>query len=261
MATPIIGRYRKPQSVQQLTRSSGWGSELTAFLLPYARGDYFYKEYDFCEDTISSDWTAANSAGTSAAAFAFSTGTIGGAIIGDTGTTDNGGQGLIFDNVMFDATYNPGMHVRMQVDVVTDVAIEIAFSDPPTAASTISVTDVDTPTVANGCTDGIFLTMDTDQTIKTFRLVGIGTTAPSSTATAKTLGFTPTAGKYFDVVLQVWAGKGYAIINGNPVYAGSVVTGPDAAVMMQPVITVITRNTTAKFPKIDLIRLWSGREA
>jgi hypothetical protein len=257
MAKPIIGRWRGPQSLRQLTRGLGYGNELTGFLLPFARADYFYKEYDFCEDTISSDWTVSNSSGTNAASFAHVAGGEHGTISAATGTTDNGGVGFIFDNVMFDAARNPGMHVRMKVDAVTDVAIEIGICDPPTAASTICVTDVDTPTVANGVTDGAFVMMDTDQTLKTMCLVTDGTTDACTKVSLG--GFAPTAGTYFDVILQVFANKAYAIINNNPVYAGSVVKGPDTGVKLQPVITIITRVTTTRLPTIDLIRLWAER--
>ena len=254
---PVIARFLYPQSLRQLTRGRGWNSELTGFLLPFARQDYFYKEYDFCEDTISSDWTASNSNGTNKANFAHVAGGECGTIAGATGETDNGGIGFIFDNVMFDAARNPGIHVRMKVDVVTDVAIEIGICDPPTAAYTICVTDVDTPTVANGVTDGAFVMMDTDQTLKTFALVTDGTTdAPAAVGLG---GFAPTAATYFDVILQVYANKAYAIINNLPVFSGGLTLGPDTGVKLQPVITVITRNTTTKLPTIDLIRLWAER--
>jgi hypothetical protein len=44
--------FGAPQSLRQLTRGRGWNSELTGFLLPFARQDFVYFEDDFTADTL-----------------------------------------------------------------------------------------------------------------------------------------------------------------------------------------------------------------
>ena len=209
MPDPVLGRFHKPTSLAQLTRGRGWNSELVGFLLPFARNDFIYKEYEFMETAITddpnTDWTVGNSGGTSAASYTKTADSVNGVIGADTGTTDNGGVHLTFDSVCFDAANRPGLHVRMKTDVVADSANEIAFADAYTTAATIAVTDVDTPTVANGATDGVFVMYDTDQTHKGLAIVGVGT----STAVAKTIIGTTAAANplladtYYDILDKV----------------------------------------------------------
>lgn len=265
MADPVLGKFSNPTSLAQLTRGRGWSSELAGFLLPFARQDFVYKEYDFLETAITddpnTDWGATDSAGVSAASYTTTPAAVNGVIGADTGTTDNGGVALTFDSVCFAATNKPGLHVRMKTDIVINAANEISFSDAFTDANTIAVTDVDTPAIGNGATDGVFIMYDTDQTHKGLAVVGVGTsttvlkTIIGSTAAANPL----TANTYYDIVLQCYVGAGYAILNHNLSLAQGVLSGPDAAVLMAPKIVTITRSTTAVFPSIDLVRWWVER--
>src|SRR3990172_1250188 len=133
MPDPVLGRFHRPTSLAQLTRGRGWNSELVGFLLPFARQDYIYLEYDFLETAITDspniNWTIANSGGTSAASYTTKANDQNGAINGDTGTTDNGGISIIHDAIDSDAAANPGIHVIMQSDVVIDAGIEVGYSD------------------------------------------------------------------------------------------------------------------------------------
>lgn len=260
MADPILGRFLNPQSLRQLTRGRGYNSELTGFLLPFARQDYIYKEYDFLEDVISADWTVANTSGTSAADYAV-TETENGTIQGDTGTSDDGSIAFVFDRVIFDAARRPGMEVRSKLDAVTGFAVEMAFSDAPTTNTTLNVsalTAAAAPTYAsNGLTDHFGVTINTDLTLTTAALTTVGTT---DSATGAKLGtFTPTAATYFTVRIQGFANKAYAIINENTGQAAGLAVGPDTAILLRPHIICATKNTTAKFHDIDYIRIWAER--
>ncbi|KKL73193.1 hypothetical protein LCGC14_2077400, partial [marine sediment metagenome] len=103
MPDPALGRFHIPTSLAQLTRGRGWNSELVGFLLPFARQDFIYHEYDFTETAITDapniDWALANSGGTSAASYTTKANDQNGAINGDTGTTDNGGLSIIYDAI------------------------------------------------------------------------------------------------------------------------------------------------------------------
>lgn len=268
---PKIGRFHKPQSLAQLTRGRGWNSELVGFLLPMAVQDFIYKEWDFMETAITDDpnamWTVANSGGTSAADFATVANSEEGSIISDTGTDDNGGVSIYADSVDLDAARNPGLHVRMKIDAITEVACEIAMTDASTDSDTVTVTDQGDAayTVANGVTDGYIVGFDTDTTTQNgFTLVTDGTTDGDegvAIGAAATAGSPITAATYFDVIIQGFANAGYAVMLHDPLnYGKGLATGPDTAKLMRPSIMTQTRSaTTARFATIDLIRLWKER--
>ena len=267
MGKPIHGRFHKPLSLEQLTKGRGWNSELVGFLLPFARQQFCYQEWDFTETAITDNpnamWTPANSGGTSAGDFATVADYPSGLIQGDTGTDDDGGVSLYLDSVMLEATKNPGLHVRMKIDVFTEAACEIAMTDAPTDSDTVTVTDYDAFTVANGVTDGYIVGFDTDTTTQDgFCFVTDGTTDGDEGVAigSTTAGDPATVNVFFDVLIQGFANAGYAIINHNPAFARELATGPDTAKLMLPVIMCQTRSaTTARFPQIDLIRLWFER--
>lgn len=266
MTNPVLGRFNKPTSLAQLTRGRGWNSELVGFLLPFARTDFIYQEYDFLETAITddpnTDWAVANTGGTSAANFATSANHQNGAIIGDTGTTDDGGISLVQDAIAVDASTNPGLHIIFQIDDVSEAGMEVGYSDAKTTESILAVTSFDTPTLANGVTDGAFIGYDTDTTtMKGVALVAGGATvADAVAALGSTAAANPLADATdIDFVLQAYTQAAYGIVNHNLNLAGGVASGPDASVLMRPSFVCVTRNTTAKFPVIDLIRLWRNR--
>ena len=267
MPDPKIGKFLNPQALAHLTSGRGWNSELVGFLSPFARKDFLYKEWDFLETAVTdnpgADWTLTKSDGTSDAVYTTVANAEDGRISADTGTSDNGGVAITFDSVMFDAAMNPGMDVIMQIDDVSEAANEISFSDAYTDPDTIAITDVDTPTKGNGATDGVWVLYDTDQTLKANALVAGGTTDTAAKVnlfgTAATVAGPFVNATDFTVVLQAYANSAYAIINDDLSLSGGLAVGPDTAVLMAPKIVTITRNATAKFPQIDLIRIWANR--
>lgn len=342
MANPILGKFNAPQSLAQLTRGRGFTAELTGFLLPFARQDYIYQEYDFQESAITDNpnamWTVGNSGGASAASFVTVANAEEGTIQADTGTSDNGGVSLIYDMISSNANKNPGIHVYMKLVDVSEAGMEIGYSDAKSDENTLAVVDIDTPALGNSVTDGAFIAYDTDSTIPDgMVLMAGGTTSAdgvfnlspsyndtSTSTTAATLtdtdatwkvdqwvgfvvtatatGFTATItgntatvlsfsawstpgdpadtiaytivatgaspitdNVFFNATLQVYTHAAYAVIdagtNATPEghVKGGLSTGPDADTLMRPSIVVVTRNSTAKFPIIDLIRVWRNR--
>lgn len=264
MPNPVLGTFHAPGSLRQLTRGRGWNSELTGFLLPLARRDYWFKHYDFEEQTINPDWTVANSSGTGAANFAITANVEDGYLQGDTGTDDNGSVVIRYDTAMFDAARNPGIEARFEFDTVTDNPyFELGMHDPATNEYTINVSDIDTPTLAsNGVTDAFFVAMDPPETLKSPALLTVGTTdSVAKTVIGASPGANPfTAAEYSTLLVQGFETAAYAILDDNLGTAAKISTGPDTGVLMLPYFLVATRDSgTAVFPRVDYITLWKER--
>ena len=271
MPKPTFGLFHQPGGIAQLTRGRGWNSELAGFLLPYAFRDYWFKFFDFDEeDAINANWAVANNAATSDEDFAPNVDVEDGVIIGDTGTDDNGVIGLRYDNALMDAARNPGAEIRMLVDTVTGTnpLVEFAICDPPTGLAVLNITDVDTPSLAsNGVTDGGFIIVDDDQTLKAAALLTIGTTDSTIGDNKAILGGSSpgsspiTAATFFTMLLQLGSRRAYAIFDDNLQLTASVNKGPDTAILMAPQLVVGTRvASTAVFPQVDYIAMWKERK-
>lgn len=269
MANPVLGRFDAPTSLRQLTRGRGWNSELVGFLLPFARQDYIYKEYDFLETAITddpnTDWGVDNGGGGSAANFTTDANAENGTISAATGDTDNLGLALIADAIDLNADKNPGMHVRMFIDDVTELACEIGICDALADESLVAVIDRGDSdyTIGNGLAAGVILGYDTDtSTHKGFDLVTEGATdgAEGIEIGSNTTNNPISDGVYFDSIVQAFENGGYAIIDHNRAFAQGLSVGPDADQLMRYRIFVGTRESgVARFPTIDLIRIWSNR--
>ena len=268
MPKPIYGDHHRPGSLDQVARGRGYNSELVAFLLPLARRNYWFKHYDFEEQTINPDWTVANSSGTSAADFAIQADIEDGALKGDTGTSDNGSIVIRYDTAMFDAARNPGMEARFKFDLVVDTPVfEMGFHDPATNEYAININDIDTPTiVANGTTDFVFAAMDPDQTLKNLALISVGTTDTVAAGSKAVLGDSPGAmpfviATYHTLLVQAYSRGAYSIFEDNLATSAKLSVGPDTAKLMLPYFLVGTRIVTAVFPELDYITLWKERNS
>jgi hypothetical protein len=262
MPDPQFGRFRNPGSLRQLTNGRGWNSPLTGFLLPLAMRDFLFMEYEFHNATISPDWAVSNSGGTSAADFASTDSVEHGILRGDTGTDDNGSVEIHFGKVMFDAARNPGCEIGLAFDVVTSMAFEFAFADPPSTASTLNVSALSAagaPTIAsNGVTDQFGIVRNTDLTLTTAAVYSKGTTDAASGTLLGT--FAPTAATYHVYRIQGGDGNVYAIIDDNAGQEAGLILGPDTGILMRPHLIVATKvASTAKFPDLDYARIWAER--
>lgn len=230
---------QKPFSLAHLRRVFAMSdpvklAALTA-LMPW---DYFHKTYEFNEATLNPDWTSAATSGT---AFAFNAQRNAG-LVGATGAPDDAVVELKYHADIFDAADNPFFWLRwIAPSVVTGFSFEIGFCDPKTSELP-AVTDVDgdSPTTGNSATDIAVVHMDTDQTIKTARLVGdatsgasVGLTLVNRAGTA----WTPTASGIIDVIVGVRANLTYCWIWDSLAPMGimqSVAQGPDSGVLIHP---------------------------
>lgn len=226
--------------------------------------DYYFRVWHFDEDSIEARWAVASTGGATAiTAFAYSA-FRNGSLLGDTGTDDNAAIALHLDNAIFDAADNPWFLVRwLAPAAVSGFSFEIGWSDPKTDEALPGIDDIDTPSAANGITDGGGIHMDTDQTLTTAAAWGVGT----STAVAKTnIGtFTPTISTWQHTLVGVRAGQTYvahwngrALVN-NTIY--SVLSGPDVSVLMRPSMLFRTRNTTQKDIRINMVAIGAERNA
>lgn len=264
MAKPNAGIIDHPFSLYSFRKFETDPRKLAQYLRQMPQ-DYYVEMLDFQEGTITGQVTASSN-GTSPTAFAANA-QRNGAIRGATGTTSNNSTAVYYTSAIFDAADRPFFMIRFKMPAaVTALRMECIWSDPKTNEYAQTVTDVDTPTVANGVTDGGGFAWDTAQTLATPALVGVGT----STTAAKTnivdragTVWTPTASKWIDLCVWVQAAQTYMSVwqDGAPVGVNpfAVASGPDAGVLMRPSFYVETTNTTTKAVDIDFLLIGAER--
>ena len=273
MADPNPMFLKKPFSLKEYSNLFGHGDRprKMAQMVELMKFDYFFKFFDFEEDTINAAWTTSVTAGGGPTAFAANAQRTG-AVRGATGTTDNDVTTIHYDHAMLDAGDNPFMIIRFKAPAnVSDFAFEVGFSDPPTNANVQNIDDIDTPSLLAGTTEAVVVAMDTDQTLKTAALVGVGTNSTIAktniwTTNGGSTGWTPTASKWIEMVIGVRQYEGYATIwdNGVAVAQGTtwrVAAGPESGVLVRPYALFMTRSTTTKQIDIDFIGFGSERNA
>lgn len=270
MATePVLGRFNNPQSIAQLTRGRGWNSELVGFLLPYARDNFIYKEYDFLETAIgddpNTDWQTSDGGGNASSIYATDANAEGGTISAASGDDDNKGIALIHDSICLNPSANPGIHVRMFIDDVSEASCEIGMCDALSNEALVACTDYGDGdfTIGNGLDAGVFVGYDGDTSTQNgFSLITEGTTDGAegvAIGVAATEADPAEDNTYFDVIIQGFANAGYAIFNHNRALAKGLAVGPDADQLMRYRIFNGTRGAAQVLPTIDLIRIWRER--
>lgn len=208
---------------------------------------------------MSAYWTAANSAGTSAADFAAVVGDGPGYLQGDTGTDDNGSISLI-GPIIYKGDLNVGVMFDFQIDAVTGYNLELGLIDAVPGSNASGVTDIDTPNIAAG--DAAILTIDTDQTIATLAFATDGSTAnmddKATTIAQPITNFT--AATRHRVVIQTFGNFAACFIDGVLAAVHDAKTDPqgciEGGVLLAPWIYCRTRNTTAKFPRLYHFAVW-----
>lgn len=253
-------RVQKPWSEAHIASFTGWNTKRLMALVPLMKWDWYYYSDDFDQTLDANRWTTGADAG--ATAFAVNA-SEDGFLRGQTGATDNNAISLRgAGGVMFAAARNSGLALRMKVDVVTSLWIEVGFTDALTDYTLPAVTDNDAapPTTGNGATDLVVAHIDADQAVTSFRLVGDGTTDAASGATIDPA-FTPTAAEYFEIVLLARANGGNVSVWSDQALVGSaaIATGPDGATLMQPWIFCGTRVAGNRIYDLDWIALWKER--
>lgn len=268
MPKPVYGRARKPGSLSQVQRfAQGWNSPEARFLIPMMCQDYFFRFYDFENDTITTDFTVGNGGGTAVSNFAASTSLEFGQLTGSTGTSNDATAAISinFDGVFFDAARNPGMLVRAKFDAVNNMYAEFSWCDAPTQPYVLNWSDVDVPTQAsNAVTDIASIVIDTSQTNKSAQLISVGTTDTTATAAAlsaatTTAGDPLAAGVFSTFLLQTGSRWSYANIDGKASNEASLAVGMDTGIKLRPQVMVQARSATAVVCTIDYIAIWAER--
>ena len=236
-----------------------------SLLVPILKASYGWFPDEFIQALDTTRWTTAVTAGGGPTPFAYAA-VRGGVIQGATGTTDNDATAIHLAQTFLDPDDNPFMLIQWRANAVTGFSFEIGFSDPKTDEALPGVTDVDTPTVANGATDLLAVHMDTDQTLTTAALVGDGTTGAATSQAlylggpGGSTGYTPTAAAWQTYIIGVRDNLGYVAIFDGAGFVGhfSVGNGPDGGVLVRPYALFRTRNTVTK--TIDIRKICVGWE-
>lgn len=269
MALPKNGRFLYPQSMRQLEQfTKGFNSPMAGFLLPFARRDFIYVDFDFLTNaTMTTDLTAANGGGSAAASFiSQSSQTEDGNIVGvtGTGTRTTSITQIKHNGLIFDAARNPGMEVRHQMSAVTDLAFEIGFQGPAPGTEALhnqsALSAAGVPTiVSNTVTDqaGVALNI-TSGTLHTMALYTKGST---DAAAGALLGVkVPTLAVYQVVRLQLRANGSYACIDDDLSSDAGLSVGCDTGVLLRS--SLLYSNDGAGGSKtilIDYWRMWAER--
>lgn len=246
-----------------LRKKLGGKSPLYEFLDYYAFRSTKFKYFDFLGDTIDLDyWAVANSGGTGVANFAAAV-IDGGAIRGNTGTTDNGSQSLV-GPIIYSGDRNCGMWARVKFDVVTGQNWEIGFIDAVPGSNGPGVSDIDTP--AFTAADSAVLHRDTDQTLTTMAFATNGSTAGQPDQATTLTGITvPTAAVYMDVIVQLEGNNAYCFVGDTTSGYTTVSHNTDTdghvegGVLLAPWVYVRTRSTTAIVTDISAMAVWNDQ--
>lgn len=267
MAEAYLARsFGFQRTLAELSKAERKGP-LYEFLKDFASVDRCYTKFDFLEypDITYYPFLLNNSAGTSSADFSLHATARNGAIEGDTGTTDNGSISLV-GGFRYRGDDNPGLLVRARLDVVTSVNWEIGWIDAVPGSNGPGVSDVDTP--ATTAADCALFTIDTDQTNTGLNFVTNGSTAGQDAVATAVPTPALAADTYCFFIVQIVGNHAYALFGDEttePRLVASHDRDPDGAIEgntgIAPWIYCRTRNTTAKFPRIDLIELWCDRAA
>lgn len=264
MPNPSPHNIQMPFSMKHARSSGFFNPRAIALLAPILTRDYYYFKDDFDNLAIASNtyWaTATTGAGGAAPVLNVQPG---GAARFTTGG-GNPGVSTLYGAAAIHATDdNPFFHVRFKWPAAkTTFVAEFGLTSVLTTKTTVGVSDVDTPAVANGVVDAVILVMDSSQTLTTPALVGVGT----STAVAKTnvtdragTAYAPTVSKWVDLYLGARVGKGYCEIYENDVFINqiSVASGPDTATNLFPYFLMKDLGTS-KVVDMDLFEIITER--
>lgn len=235
-------------------------------LFPVPNGDHWFDFSDFTGKALdtTNDWSVGKD--TNATNFVKSTG-ANGRIAGTAGTTN--GEGIALYRVAeYYGDNNVGMEVRMQLSYVTNAQVEIGFFDVRTNAYDPCVTDIDTPTIANGAVDTAALAWDTAQTLTKFALVTKGSTPYTATTTTlkngggATANFAPTASTFYRYRVQLIGDNVYSAIYssaGGLLAFGSKSLGVEGGTALLPVVMVSRASTSDIVATVDYVALWGDR--
>ena len=254
---------------KQLEKAMGLHSQLAQFLWPHSLSANRLFD-DFNGEVIDLNLWSVPTGGAGGTIFAQRVADVEGTMIrGSTGTTDNTTV-AIHSAANWFGDRNCMLETRFKLDVVTSLVLEVGFTDPLTDEGLTILSDIDTPTIANGATDVAIVCMDTDQTLITMAFVTEGSTA-SMVPTKTDLGTrVPVAATWMTIRVGIIDNAAFCqvfdsddpqnlVLLEEAYHGDAVASQTEGGVAMEPHILIGTRNTTAKVMDIDYILLVQDR--
>ncbi len=157
---------------------------------------------------------------------------------------------------------NPWIEVGFSLESITELGIQIGFADPGPATAGKIVDDVDdTPTVDALITDCAIAAINTDDTIKTLRLIskdGTTVTGVTGAPTAAPYGI-PTAATQVVYRVELRGQTAYCFVNGVLVATSGAAAGPQTSVLLECVLQWGNLHTDDKEVIIDYIDVGQER--
>lgn len=219
---------------------------------------------DFVSDTLNTFlWTVDGDTGTTPFAVPAAGSTVqGGTMAGSTATDDNEFIS-IYGHAIHSGDRNAGMLCTWEVDVVTDLCLEIGLCDPLTDYTLPAVNDIDTPSITNGAVTLAMLAMDTDQTLTTATLLMDGDATYATSKVDPATAWSPTAATKYTTIVQASGDNVWLAILG-PQYQTLVeckgVAAFEGGTLVQPRVTFGNRAAaSAKAPILYRLWAWSDK--
>ena len=246
---------------------------MMAALYPHMFMDTTFMFDDFTDDAINTfRWTVDGDTGTTNFAIPAAASAVANGVITAATAADDAEGVSIYGHPVWKGDLNCGMAIRWQVDDVTDVRIEMGFTDPLTDYTLPAVDDVDTPSISNGAVTVAVFHMDTAQTLVTPAFVMDGDSTYATTKVTllspAAAAFTPVVNTWYTTVIQLSSNDMAKCwlydtnTAGSPVLKSSA-TASAAAVeggtLVQPWAFFGNRTTDGYTPQIDFIAAWQDR--
>jgi len=166
------------------------------------------------------------------------------------------------------------MAARVKIDAITDVKMEIGFTDVVSGTDAAAVNDLDGATFT--ATDCAVWAFDTDDSTDNWKLAATYDQGTNDTVTDT--GFAPVADTYETLIVALegtrtagttdaWTSPATVHFyrlnkNGYQTYKSApVTTGPTSNTLITPHLNVTTRNGTANTMTIDFLKVWQRRTA
>ena len=220
---------------------------------------------DFSDDTLSTfKWAVDGDTGTTAFAVPAAGSTVaGGSITGSTAADDNEFI-AIYGSAIHSGDRNAGFLCTWEVDVVTDICIEMGLSDVITDYTLPAVSDIDTPTITNGAVTVALLAMDTDQTLQTATLLLDGDSTYATSKVDPSVAWSPTAATRYTTIIQTSGDHVWCAILGPQYQTLREMKTTSAAfeggTLVQPRVTFGNRaGSSAKAPVLYRLWAWSDK--
>ena len=147
------------------------------------------------------------------------------------------------------------IEVRLKVDNITTVGINVGFSDAKSKSNDQIAFEISGLTIIDRVTDGVCFVYETDATYPYWHMCNTKNTTQAGTSIA----ITPTAAKYetFRIALDT---AGSAVFYRNGVLKGFKYQAVTTTVALTPYVAVISRSASAaRNLDVDYIKCWQDR--